>query len=234
LRRAQASQKASDSAREPVVARREAVTALAKIAAGILREGDHGTTHDLLRRVTSTLEALSSYGSLPGAPVAGRLTDDLEPPGFEAVMGLLPESAKQIAGQTRRSAHSPRAEPTTKPPRPTVRLVTTDRRDKKEQKAELAAAKAAVREAERALTVARKQAERADGKLNTAATAAKAIDGQRAELEKQLDRLSKDAEAAHRRTSEAQAVATEATQAAEAAERELELARRRLEQISQD
>src|SRR5262252_8409186 len=62
LRRAKTSQLTSDAGRALIVSRREAVTSLAELAAEILHEGDHGAARDLLRRVTSTLEALSSYG----------------------------------------------------------------------------------------------------------------------------------------------------------------------------
>ena len=100
MRRAQAAQMTGDAAREPANARREVLTALIKIAEGLLLGGDYGATRDMLRRVTTTLEALSSYGSLPDAPPAGRLTDDVEPPGFEALGGLL------AGGRKRRRARS--------------------------------------------------------------------------------------------------------------------------------
>ena len=68
LRQAQTTQRTSNPSRELVNARREVVAALVTIAADILREGGYGDTRDLMRRVTSTLEALSAYGSLPDAP----------------------------------------------------------------------------------------------------------------------------------------------------------------------
>jgi hypothetical protein len=210
LRRAQASQMTSDTAREHIVARREAVRALAQIAPEILREGDHGAARDLLRRVTSTLEALSSYGSSPDAPVPGRLTDDLEPPGFQAAAELLTESAEPTAAEAR----------------------TVDRRAEKEHEGLLAAAKTSVRGAERALSAARKQAERAAARSDAAAKHAKAIEGQRARIEKRLVQAAKDADTAHQQASGAAAGAREATQAVEASEQAVELARRRLQQIA--
>src|SRR3954447_22299973 len=75
VRAAQAAHLARGAAdvREPINARREAVAALLRAAERVLRDGGHGATRDALRRVTSTLEALSVYGSLPDAPRAGRL-----------------------------------------------------------------------------------------------------------------------------------------------------------------
>ena len=111
LRRAHATQLTGDTVRNPASARRDVMAELTRIAADILREGSHNATRDLMRRVTSTLEAVSSYGSLPGAPVAGRLTDDLEPPGFEAVAGLLPESEKRAPRGDQIQMRLPHAEP---------------------------------------------------------------------------------------------------------------------------
>jgi hypothetical protein len=223
LRRAHAAQLTGDAARDSVNVRRDVMAELARIAADILREGSHNATRDLMRRVTSTLEALSSYGSLPGAPAAGRLTDDLEPPGFEAVAGLLPASEKRGAQIQMRLPHA----------QPAVKQVgTAARRDDAQRKSLIAAAKAAAREAQRNLGAARKQAERAAAKVEPAEKRAREIEGQRAKMEKQLARLSLEAKTAQADASEAAANATEARQAAEEAERALELARQRVLRIA--
>jgi hypothetical protein len=226
LRRAHAAQLTGDAVRDPVNARRDVMAELARIAADILREGSHNATRDLMRRVTSTLEALSSYGSLPGAPVAGRLTDDLEPPGFEAVAGLLPASEKRAARGAQIQMRLPHAEPASKP------TVTAARRDEAQRKSLIAAARASAREAERDLNVARKQAERAAAKVEPAAKRARELESQRAKIEKQLARMSLDAKAAHAHAGEAAADANEARQAAEKAESALERARQRLQKLT--
>jgi hypothetical protein len=223
LRHAQAAQGTGEAAREPAKARREAVTALAKIAEGLLLGGHYSANRDMVRRVTSTLEALSSYGSLPGAPPAGRLTDDVDPPGFEALAGFVPGGTKRRARELAAPMRSPRGARSTK--RPLAEQRGTEKRL-------LAAGKAAVREAERALTVARKQAERAAARLDAAATNAKTLEGQRAQVEKRLARASQDAEGARENASEAAATARDATAGVEGAERALELARRRLQQAA--
>jgi len=76
--------------RGPFEDRRKALLHLTRLATGILRRAEHRTTPDMMRRVTKTIEALSTYGSLPEAPPAGRLTDDVDPPGFEALAALAP------------------------------------------------------------------------------------------------------------------------------------------------
>ena len=50
----------------------------------ILREASHNPTLETIRRITTTLEAMSAYTSLTDAPRPGRLTDDVDPPGFES------------------------------------------------------------------------------------------------------------------------------------------------------
>jgi hypothetical protein len=209
-----------------VNARREAMTELTRLAELVLlRDGNHSATRDLMRSVTSTLEALSSCASSPTAPIAGRLTDDLQPPGFEAVAGLLPQSSK-ARGQLQMPL--PHAQPATN----RARSAAAARRDEKDRKALVAAARSAVRDAERALSAARKQAERAAAKAETAVKRAKELAAERAQIEKQLARVANDAEAAQARASEAVAGADEATNSLESAERALELARQRLQQAA--
>ena len=219
LRRAHAAQLTGDA----VNARREAMTELTRLAELILlRDGSHSATRDLMRRVTSTLEALSSYAASPAAPIAGRLTDDLQPPGFEAVAGLLPQSGKARAQQKMPLPHA----------QPATNRAAAARGDEKDRKALMSAAKSAVRDAERALSAARQQAERAAAKAETAGKRAKELEAQRAQIEKQLARVSHDAAAAQAHAREATTGANEAAKAAESAERALELARQRLQDAS--
>jgi len=217
LRRIHAKQRAGAPAHDPVNARRQVIVELSGVAEQILRDEGYGATRDLLRRVRSTLEAFSSYGSLPGAPVAGRLTDDLEPPGFEAVAGFVPknENRSKAVPETRRAAT-------------TTRRASRAERDEHDRKSVIAAAKTAVREAERALSAARKQSHRAATKLATAAKRATTIERQRERIEKRLARISKHAASARAQASDAASIANEASQTVAGAQRALELARQRL------
>jgi hypothetical protein len=221
-------QPTGDSARESVNVRREVVVELAARAAELLQEAGHGDTHNLIRRVTSTLDALSSYGSAQGAPAAGRLTDDVEPPGFEAAWGLLPGAGKRAAAGPPIQMRLPGAEPSAKRANHAKESAAAARRAEEDRKRLAAEAKAAVRAAERAVNRTRKEAERFAATLENAAARAKAIDGERAQIEKRLARIAKDAEAAHAEEREAAADAERATQAAADAERALALARDRL------
>src|SRR5687768_2431422 len=100
FRQAQASHLAGKPAdiRGPLEARRTALSDLAKLAAATLKQSGNNPTPDTMRRITTTLEALSTYGALPDAPRGGRLTDDVEPPGFETLAALVPRIGKSAAG----------------------------------------------------------------------------------------------------------------------------------------
>lgn len=230
LRAAQSAQLARGAAgvREPVAARRDAVAALLRAAERVLHDGGHGATRDTLRRVTSTLEALSVYGSLPAAPRAGRLVADVETPGFETVAALLPGGGAKRAAP--RSSAAPAPPP--KSARGTESAEAAARRREQERKRSVTAAKLAVREAERALNAARKRSGRAADAFEAAEARARQRQTERAELERQLARAAGDADAARARAREAEADAKDASQAAESAERALELARRALADLT--
>ena len=66
--------------REPLAVRREALQVLSRLAESVLRESGHSPAPDTLRRITTTLEALSAK-TMSDAPL-GRLTADAAAPGF--------------------------------------------------------------------------------------------------------------------------------------------------------
>jgi hypothetical protein len=224
LRRAQLR---GDSARDAVTARRDALAGLVIIAETLLRDGGYGATRDMLRRVTTTLEALSSFGSAPGAPAVGRIVDDVEPPGFEALAGLLAGGRSRAASD---QIPMPLPKPATKPPQRPERADTVKAREA--HKRLLAAAKAALRDAERAAGAARKQAERAGAALDAAGAHAHAAQREREQLERQLASATKALAAAQERARKAASGADEAAAAAESAERALKVARGHLEQVA--
>lgn len=214
FRKAQAAQlsgKAGDL-RGTLDARREALSALSRLAADLLKEAGHNPGPDTMRRVTTTLEALATYGRHPDAPQPGRLTTDIDPPGFEALAALVP----QVGGSAGRRG-DPRVIP--------FRQKPEKRAAPKKPEAAKAAAKAAVKKAEQALRDAKRQAGQAEAALKKAAAAAKEAEKERAALEKQLE---KAAAAADSTRVEARRVAAEAEEAAQLvadAERDLEKAK---------
>ncbi|MGE0451970.1 MAG: hypothetical protein AB7O37_07780 [Vicinamibacteria bacterium] len=73
--------------REAARRRRDALQALLKTAETELREAGHGTPPALLKKVSDTLEALVAQGG-DAVAGAGRLTAELDPPGFDAIAGV--------------------------------------------------------------------------------------------------------------------------------------------------
>ena len=117
--------------------RREALIDLLSIAERLLEDAGHGTARSTLRRVESTLEALAAGTDPAEAGGLGRLTGELQPPGFEALLSLAGSAVPP-----RRQSDPPRADP---------------RKARRRQHA-----KEAVAEAERELARARKELERAE------------------------------------------------------------------------
>jgi len=235
FRRAQSTQQTHNSAgvREHLEARRNAQAALLRIATAVLHDAGSSGTRDMLRRVASTLEALATYGSLHDAPRAGRLAAELEPPGFDMLAGLLPQSG----GSRREVEISPKAtrslgdERAPKPARHKDAHAPAVRSGEEERRRLAAAAKAAVREGERVLRAARVQAERAAETFETAAERERKSERRRVKIEKQLANVVMEADATRERAREAEANAQQAALAAEGAERMLELARRKLAEL---
>src|SRR5690242_14864931 len=70
--------------REALDARRDALSHLSDLATEVLRNAGHNPSLDTLRRIGTTLEALSVATSLSDGATLGRLTADIDPPGFDS------------------------------------------------------------------------------------------------------------------------------------------------------
>jgi DNA repair exonuclease SbcCD ATPase subunit len=226
FRTAQLAGKSADL-RAPLDARRQALSELSKIAADLLRGAGYTATPDTMRRVNTTLEALATYGSHPDAPQAGRLTHDIDPPGFEALTALVPRGSRAGLKGTeptrvipfQRKAPEPRGGKKKLDPKEEARL------EAEQRKAQQAAARAAVHDAERALREAKKAAAAAEAELKKVAARAKETERLKADLEKKFEKASADADAARQDARRVASEAEDAAQAVEDAERALEKAR---------
>jgi ABC-type transporter Mla subunit MlaD len=224
FRKAQAAQltgKASNL-KAALEARREALSELSKLAAGILRESRHPVSPEMQRRITTTLEALSTYGSHPDAPMPGRLTADVDPPGFEALASLVPQAGG--SGRPKTSKVLPFKDQGKR---------RKDRRqrphdEKRQREAARAAARRAVRDAERVLKAARKAGEQAEAALKRAAARAKSAESAKERMEKQMEKVTAAADAARQAARKVAAQAEDAAQVLADAERALEQARQEL------
>jgi len=232
FRKAQTAQLAGKSAdlRAPLEARRAALSELSTHAATILAEGGSAT----MRRVTTTLEALSTYAGIPDTPLPGRLTDDVQPPGFEALAALVPRVGSDRAGGPTRVIPFEFKQPSRK----AVARKSTDAVDEKaraaERKAQIAAARAAIQDAERTLRDARKAAQKAEEELKKAAARAKEADAEKQQLEQQFETLTARADEARKNARAVAAAAEGAAQEVEDAERALEKATQALESLNED
>jgi hypothetical protein len=211
--------------------RRAALSELARLAADTLRGSDHAATPETMRRVTTTLEALSTYGSAPGAPEPGRLSDDVDPPGFETLAALVPG-----VGRGDRGAGPPRVIQFQQPQRrrPGGRKPGSEEARQAEEEARVAkraAAQSAVQEAERALRDARHAAQQAEASLKKAAARAKEAEEKKIAAEQRLEKATAEHDAARQ---EARRVATEAEEAAQAvqdAEQAMDKAKQQLRSL---
>ena len=230
FRKAQAAQLTGKSAdlRAPLDARRQALSDLMKLAGDTLREAGHPASPDTMRRIMTTLEALATYGQHAGAPPAGRLTDDVDPPGFEALAALVPRGSSASAGHA-----APRVIPfNQRKPESAKRKRGDTKEDARhaeaERRAKEAEARKALQQAERALADARRAAERARTEMKAAAARAKAADKAKAAVESRFEKLSAAAEAARQDARRVAGQAEEAAQAVDDAERAVKSAREQL------
>ena len=236
FRNAQTAQLAGKSAdlRAPLEARRAALSELSTHAATILVDGGSAATPDTMRRVTTTLEALSTYAGIPDTPLPGRLTDDVQPPGFEALAALVPRVGSDRAGGPTRVIPFEFKQPSRK----AAARKATDPVDEKaraaERKAQAAAARAAIQEAERTLRDARKAAQKAEEELKKAAARAKEADAEKQKLDQQFEKLTAQADEARKNARAVAAAAEGAAQEVEDAERALDKATRALSSMNDE
>lgn len=228
FRKAQATQLAGKSAdlRRPLEARREALAELSRLAAETLSESGHQPTPDMMRRITTTLEALSTFGDAPNSPTPGRLLDDVAPPGFETLAALVPSIGGAPVPGNRHTVLPFYKAPPAKPSRSAAK---SGPEAEEELKAQRAAAKAAIQSAERQLREAQAAAERAEAALKKSAARVKAAEEARVEAEQRLEKATAALTEAKQAARKVAGEAEEAAQTVADAERALEAARKRLE-----
>jgi len=238
FRQAQSSLLAGKAAdmRGPLDARREALSELSLLATALLRDAGNSPTPDTIRRITTTLEAMSAYASFPEDLTPGRLTHDVDPPGFESlgsfVPGALPERTKARVIPFRKStaATTPRQKAA---PIREVRQPSRDVRQIEEtRQARKTAAKASLQDARRLLVQARVRAQNAEAAQKKANVDAKEKEKQRREAEARFDKAREASEDAARRAQSLAAEVEEAAMALKDAERNLEEASKELESLS--
>lgn len=213
--------------------RREALTHLSYLAASVLRDAGHNPALDTIHRITTTLEALSAYASRSDAPLSGRLTGDVDPPGFESFGSAILGGAS-TKESTRSSA---RVTPSQKPISPAVNTkrkaaLDSDARQLEEsRKKEMAAARASLQDAKRMLIEARAKTKTLAGLQKKVLAKAKEAEQNRRDAEERLEKAEAAAEEGARRARSVADEVEEAATAVEDAEREVEEASQELEEL---
>lgn len=232
IRKAQTSGLAGKSMRESLDARREALVHLSDLATSLLIEAGHNPGLETIRRVTTTLEALSALGSLEDGPTPGRLSQDVDPPGFESLASFMAGAftAKATAEPARASAKSVSGR-VAKPARQTVEDTRQARQVEEMRQARIVAAKLSLQAAKKSLADARANAQTLDLAQRKAHAEAKQAEKQVREAEERLKKAKVVSEAALERARVIAAETEEAAKVAEDARRAVEKATKELESL---
>jgi len=182
VRKAQTGQLKNADLRALIEEKKQMTMTLLTKASAILEEAGHAASADSMRRVSATLESLAAWGDTEGVPRAGRLTADLDPPGFDTLAALMGgknlEAAKVLLFRVPKPVEDPAA-----------------------MRARL---REAVQEAEKALREAHRDSERAESALAKANARAAAVEQQKQEIDA---RYAEAKEAARLASSEAKKTA---------------------------
>ena len=216
--------------RDALNERREALADLSDLAAAVLRDAGHNPTPDTIHRVTTTLEAVSAYASTHDGPTPGRLTHDVDPPGFESFASLIPGTG--ITKPTKAPVNvSPKSGSAVTNARRKTAPAADARQLKEAHQARIAAAKVGVQDAKRTLTDARARAQSMEGAQKKAQAALKESEKQKREAEERFDRATAASKEAARRARSIASEAEEAAKAVEDAKRAVEKATKELESL---
>jgi len=213
--------------------RRELLSHLSDLAAALMSDAGHNPALDTLRRIATTLEAMSAYASLPEGVSAGRLTNDIDPPGFDSLAGFAASAAttrrSEEPARVSQASKSSRAETKTQP-----RVAVDAAKLKQERQAKLAAAKLWLQQAKRSLAAASSRAKSLETAQRKAESETKEAEKHRREAERRYKEAGAAVEASIRRS---QKITTELEQARETlheATREAEEASAELEALFRD
>ena len=223
FRKAQTSRQSAKIAdmREALEMRREALADLSDLASGLLSEAGHNPSLDTIRRVTATLEALSAYEVIPDE-FLGRLTQDVDPPGFESMGAFTPSPG----------ATKPTAKPQVGAPNKSASTKTRkDNRVEETRQSRIAAARVSLQDAKKLLVAARAKAQSLITTQKKTEAASKEAEKKRREAEKQFQKASANAEEASRRAKRITTEVGEATKELEDAERTVKEASQELESL---
>ena len=211
--------------RDSLDARRESLTQLSDLAEKLLRDSGHNPTPDMMRRIVTTLEALSAYALLPDGPTPGRLTQDVDPPSFES-LALLMSGGGRVAQTPAASWKSGTStKPKAAPNAAEVRRIEEFRQKK------IAAAKAALQDAKKSLTDARANAQGLEATQKKVNADVKEAEKYRREAESLLEKATAKYEDAVQRAKDVEAEIRDAAETVDDAKRTVDEATKELESL---
>ncbi|HEY4425900.1 MAG TPA: hypothetical protein VGN10_16935 [Pyrinomonadaceae bacterium] len=200
------------SVRDSLDARREALVHLSDLAEELLRDAGSNPSLDTLRRVTTTLEALSTHALHSDGPTPGRLTQDLDPPSFDSLASLM--SSVAVTEQIDEPI-SPARKSTTG---------ANVRRLEEARRAKIADAKVTLQDAKKSLSEARARVQSLESTQKKANADVK-------EAEKILEKATAALSDASRRARSVATEVDEAMKTVEVAKRAIEQATKELESL---
>lgn len=178
----------------------------------LLQQAGHPATPAMRLRIATDLEALAVYGGPPPAVAAGRLVEDLDPPGFEVFEGM----------RLRAEEAKAEAEPRRTRKRAAAQVVSFEA---------IAEARRAVANAERTAAEQRAAAHRAESELEQARADLKAAHAEAARAKSAWEDARRHVEQAERRVPEHEREAERARRAAEESSEAIDRARAALEDM---
>jgi hypothetical protein len=212
--------------REALDARRDALSHLSDLATEALRDAGHNPSLDTLRRIATTLEALSVATSPSNGPTLGRLTHDIDPPGFDSLGSFAPSAAI-----TKRAAEPLHVSPSKKTVTASTKAqeAAAEASRQKERQARMNAAKASLQQARKSLTAARAALKSLEGAQKKAEATVKEAVKQKREAEERFKKASAASADAALRAQSIAAELTKATKTLDDAKRKVESGTKELE-----
>jgi hypothetical protein len=212
--------------REALDARSEALSHLSDLANETLSDAGHNPSVDVLRRIATTLEALSVATSLSDRQTLGRLTEDIDPPGFDSFGSFTPSAVI-----TKRSAEGLRGTSSKKTVTPSSKAkeAATEASRREARQAQMNAAKASLQQARKSLTGARAAVKSLEGAQKKAESTAKEAAKYKREAEERFRKASAASTDAALRAQNMTSELTKANKALDDAKRAVETATEELE-----
>ena len=242
FRQAQTSHTAAD-VRGLLDERRKALSHLSDLATVLLRDAGYNPAPDTTHRILTTLEAISGYGAASDGPTPGRLTQDVDPPGFGSLASFV--SLMPGTSTTERIVEPEKISPSQKsgsggpakitPSQKSVSAETKARQSaspaadvQKARQAEealragISAAKVTVQEARRSLTEVQSRAQRLEAAQKKADAEAKKADAEAKKADAVARHAEKQLREAEERFKEASAASQDAAHRAQSIAAEAE------------